>query len=107
MMVIIILLCSYEKPCGARRCCYGADVNIIGWANGAPEMPDYMGVWLEGIYCLATDRNAVRKNLILSLGLFAVGVWLTRSLSDIDLMAPQFGVWPERRIEPLCCTRMF
>lgn len=40
--------------------------NIFVWANEAPEMPDYMGDWLEGICCLDTDRNAFRKNLILS-----------------------------------------
>lgn len=98
---------SFVEPEGAAMGSSGADVNIVGWANGAPEMPNYMGDWLEGIYCLATDRNAVWKNLILSLGLFDVGVWLARSLSDIDLMAPQSGVWPERHIEPLCCTRTF
>uniref|UniRef100_A0ACB8F505 Uncharacterized protein n=1 Tax=Sphaerodactylus townsendi TaxID=933632 RepID=A0ACB8F505_9SAUR len=29
------------------------------------------------------------KNLIVNLGLFAVGVWVARNLTDIDLMAPQ------------------
>ena len=67
MMLIIILLGSNEKPCGAQGAAMassGADVNIFGWANEASEMPDYMGDWLEGIYCLITDRNAFRKNLV-------------------------------------------
>lgn len=83
---------SLVEPEGAAMASSGADVNIFVWANEAPEMPDYMGDWLGGICCLDTDRNAFRKNLILSFGLFAVGVWLTRSLSDIDLMVPQLGV---------------
>ncbi|XP_072886918.1 mitochondrial import receptor subunit TOM6 homolog [Hemitrygon akajei] len=35
------------------------------------------------------DRNDFRRNLIVNIGLFAVGVYIARNLSDIDLMAPQ------------------
>ncbi|XP_048212339.1 mitochondrial import receptor subunit TOM6 homolog [Perognathus longimembris pacificus] len=67
-------------------------VRAAGPANEAPEIPDNVGDWLRGVYRFATDRNDFRRNLILNLGLFAVGVWLARNLSDIDLMAPQPGV---------------
>uniref|UniRef100_A0A2K5ZAI0 Mitochondrial import receptor subunit TOM6 homolog n=1 Tax=Mandrillus leucophaeus TaxID=9568 RepID=A0A2K5ZAI0_MANLE len=67
----------------------GVPVSAAGWANETPEILDNMGDWLRGIYRFATDRNDFRRNLILSLGLFAAGVW---NLSDIDLMAPQPGV---------------
>ncbi|XP_017354883.1 mitochondrial import receptor subunit TOM6 homolog [Cebus imitator] len=67
-------------------------VSAAGSANGAPEIPDNLGDWLRGVYRFTADRNDFRRNLILNLGLFAVGVWLARNLSDIDLMAPQPGV---------------
>ncbi|XP_057599687.1 mitochondrial import receptor subunit TOM6 homolog [Hippopotamus amphibius kiboko] len=70
----------------------GVAINAAGWANEAPEILDNMGDWLQGVYCFATDRKDFWKNLILNLGVFAVGVWLARNLSDIDLMAPQPGV---------------
>ncbi|XP_012882784.1 PREDICTED: mitochondrial import receptor subunit TOM6 homolog [Dipodomys ordii] len=66
----------------------GAAVSAAGPANEAPEIPDNVGVWLRGVCRSATDRN----DLILSLGLFASGVWLARNLSDIDLMIPRPGV---------------
>ncbi|CAD7692431.1 unnamed protein product [Nyctereutes procyonoides] len=55
-------------------------VSAAGTPNEAPEIPDNVGDWLWG------------GNLILNLGLFAVGVWLARNLNDIDPMAPQPGV---------------
>ncbi|XP_042543299.1 mitochondrial import receptor subunit TOM6 homolog [Dipodomys spectabilis] len=70
----------------------GAAASAASLANEAPEIPDNVGGWLRGVYRFATDRNDFRRNLILSLGLFAAGVWLARNLSDIDLMAPQPGV---------------
>ncbi|XP_029428423.1 mitochondrial import receptor subunit TOM6 homolog [Rhinatrema bivittatum] len=45
--------------------------------------------WLQGAYSFAIDKNDFRRNLIVNLGLFAVGVWVARNLTDIDLMAPQ------------------
>ncbi|XP_060684131.1 mitochondrial import receptor subunit TOM6 homolog [Hemiscyllium ocellatum] len=44
---------------------------------------------LKAAYALATDRTDFRRNLIVNIGLFAVGVYIARNLSDIDLMAPQ------------------
>ncbi|KAK2092009.1 Mitochondrial import receptor subunit TOM6, partial [Saguinus oedipus] len=70
----------------------GVPVSTAGSANETPKIPENMGDWLRGIYRFATDRNDFRRNLILNLGLFALGVWLARNLSDIDLMAPQPGV---------------
>nr|XP_045365424.1 mitochondrial import receptor subunit TOM6 homolog [Camelus bactrianus] len=70
----------------------GVGVNTVASANEAPEISDNMGDWLRGVYRFTTDRNDFRRNLILNLGLFAVGVWLARNLSDIDLMASQPGV---------------
>nr|XP_039335094.1 mitochondrial import receptor subunit TOM6 homolog [Saimiri boliviensis boliviensis] len=70
----------------------GVPVSAAGSANETPEIPDNVGDWLPGVYRFATDRNDFRRNLILSLGLFAAGVWLPRNLSDIDLMARQPGV---------------
>uniref|UniRef100_A0A2R8MSC1 Mitochondrial import receptor subunit TOM6 homolog n=1 Tax=Callithrix jacchus TaxID=9483 RepID=A0A2R8MSC1_CALJA len=70
----------------------GVPVSAAGSANETPEIPDNVGDWLQGVYRFATDRNDFRRNLILSLGLFAAGVWLARNFSDIDLMAPQPGV---------------
>ena len=72
MMLIIILLGSYEKACGAQGAAMassGADVNIFGWANEAPEMPDYMDDWLEGIYCLIENNCVivVKKASVLSI----------------------------------------
>ncbi|XP_064216263.1 mitochondrial import receptor subunit TOM6 homolog [Aotus nancymaae] len=67
----------------------GVPVSAAGSANETPEIPDNVGDWLRGVYCFATDRNDFRRNLILSLGLFSVGDWLVRNLSDTDLMAPQ------------------
>ncbi|XP_059790903.1 mitochondrial import receptor subunit TOM6 homolog, partial [Balaenoptera ricei] len=58
---------------------------LQGSANEAPEIPDNVGDWLQGVYHFATNRNDFRRNLILNLGLFAAGVWLARNLSDIDL----------------------
>ena len=68
-------------------------MTAAGSANEAPGIPDKVGDWLQGVYRFATDRNDFRRNLILNLGLFAAGVWLARNLSDIDLMAPQPGVY--------------
>uniref|UniRef100_A0A8C6QXI3 Mitochondrial import receptor subunit TOM6 homolog n=1 Tax=Nannospalax galili TaxID=1026970 RepID=A0A8C6QXI3_NANGA len=65
-------------------------VSAAGPANKTPEIPD-VGNWFRSIYHSAT-RNDFQGNLILNLGLFAVGVWLARNLSNIDLMAPQPGV---------------
>ncbi|XP_045155351.1 mitochondrial import receptor subunit TOM6 homolog [Echinops telfairi] len=67
-------------------------VSAAGSANEMPEIPDNVGDWLRGIYHFATNRNDLRRNLILNLGLFVAGVWLARNLSDTDLMAPQPGV---------------
>nr|XP_039317435.1 mitochondrial import receptor subunit TOM6 homolog [Saimiri boliviensis boliviensis] len=77
----------------------GVRVSAAGLANETPETPDNVGDWLRGVYRFATDRNDFRRNLILNLGLFAVGVWLARNLSDIDLMAPQPGVYLNRQME--------
>uniref|UniRef100_A0A673UD15 Translocase of outer mitochondrial membrane 6 n=1 Tax=Suricata suricatta TaxID=37032 RepID=A0A673UD15_SURSU len=70
----------------------GIGVSAPASANEAPEIPDNVGDWLLGVYHFATNRNDFRRNLILNLGLFAVGIWLARNLSDIDLMAPKPGV---------------
>uniref|UniRef100_A0A452V091 Uncharacterized protein n=1 Tax=Ursus maritimus TaxID=29073 RepID=A0A452V091_URSMA len=59
---------------------------------------------LWGIYDLATDRNDFWRNLTISVGLFAGGVWPARKLRDTDLMAPQPGVQPNRHMEPLSST---
>ncbi|XP_064218510.1 mitochondrial import receptor subunit TOM6 homolog [Aotus nancymaae] len=67
----------------------GVPVSIPSFANETPEIPDNVGDWLWGIYRFATDRNDFWRNSILSLGLFAAGVWLARNLSDTDLMAPK------------------
>ncbi|XP_072134999.1 mitochondrial import receptor subunit TOM6 homolog [Mobula birostris] len=48
--------------------------------------------WLATLRAAAAvmaDRNDFRRNLIVNIGLFAVGVYIARNLSDIDLMAPQ------------------
>nr|XP_033773622.1 mitochondrial import receptor subunit TOM6 homolog [Geotrypetes seraphini]XP_033773623.1 mitochondrial import receptor subunit TOM6 homolog [Geotrypetes seraphini]XP_033773624.1 mitochondrial import receptor subunit TOM6 homolog [Geotrypetes seraphini] len=55
----------------------------------AGEQGDSVRQWLRGAYRFATDKNDFRRNLIVNLGLFAVGVWIARNLTDIDLMAPQ------------------
>ncbi|XP_041588868.1 mitochondrial import receptor subunit TOM6 homolog [Vulpes lagopus] len=70
----------------------GVGVSAPGMPHEAPEIPDNVGDWLWGVYHFATDRNDFQGNLILNLGLFAVGVWLARNLNDIDPMAPQPGV---------------
>ncbi|XP_059806050.1 mitochondrial import receptor subunit TOM6 homolog [Hypanus sabinus] len=44
---------------------------------------------LRAAAAVMTDRNDFRRNLIVNIGLFAVGVYIARNLSDIDLMAPQ------------------
>uniref|UniRef100_A0A2R8MC40 Mitochondrial import receptor subunit TOM6 homolog n=2 Tax=Callithrix jacchus TaxID=9483 RepID=A0A2R8MC40_CALJA len=67
----------------------GVPVSAAGSAKETPEIPGNVGDWLWGVYRFATDRKDFRRNLILNLGLFAVGVWQARNLSDIDLMAPQ------------------
>ncbi|KAL8178982.1 UNVERIFIED_CONTAM: Mitochondrial import receptor subunit TOM6 [Gekko kuhli] len=51
--------------------------------------PEGVRGWVRGVYRFATDRNDFRRNLIVNLGLFAVGVWVAKNLTDIDLMAPQ------------------
>ncbi|XP_061488263.1 mitochondrial import receptor subunit TOM6 homolog [Rhineura floridana] len=50
--------------------------------------PEGLRGWIRGAYRFATDRSDFRRNLIVNLGLFAVGVWVARNLTDIDLMAP-------------------
>ncbi|XP_037589314.1 mitochondrial import receptor subunit TOM6 homolog [Cebus imitator] len=70
----------------------GVPVSAACLANETPEILDNVGDWLRDVYRFATDRKDFWRNLILSLGLFAAGVWLARNLSDIDLMAPQPGV---------------
>ncbi|XP_036348875.2 mitochondrial import receptor subunit TOM6 homolog [Ochotona princeps] len=79
-------------PEGAAMASSSVAGKPFGSTNEAPEIPDNVGDWLQGVYCCATDRNDFRRNLILNLGLFAAGVWLARNLSDIDLMAAQPGV---------------
>nr|XP_039326884.1 mitochondrial import receptor subunit TOM6 homolog [Saimiri boliviensis boliviensis] len=74
-------------------------VSTAGSANETPEIPDNVGDWLRGVYRFATVRNDFWRNSILNLGLFVVGAWLARNLSDIDLMAPQPGMWPNRQME--------
>ncbi|XP_060087405.1 mitochondrial import receptor subunit TOM6 homolog [Heteronotia binoei] len=51
--------------------------------------PEGLRGWVRGAYRFATDRNDFRRNLIVNLGLFAVGVWVSRNLTDIDLVTPQ------------------
>uniref|UniRef100_A0A2K6T9R2 Translocase of outer mitochondrial membrane 6 n=1 Tax=Saimiri boliviensis boliviensis TaxID=39432 RepID=A0A2K6T9R2_SAIBB len=68
-------------------------VSTAGSANETPEIPDNVGDWLRGVYRFATVRNDFWRNSILNLGLFVVGAWLARNLSDIDLMAPQSSSW--------------
>ncbi|XP_036729636.1 mitochondrial import receptor subunit TOM6 homolog [Balaenoptera musculus] len=80
------------EPKSAAVASSGVDMNTAGLPNEAPEILDDVGYWLQGVYHFATDRNDFWKNLILSLGLFAAGVWLARNLSDVKLMAPQPGV---------------
>uniref|UniRef100_A0A8D0BAW2 Translocase of outer mitochondrial membrane 6 n=1 Tax=Salvator merianae TaxID=96440 RepID=A0A8D0BAW2_SALMN len=62
-----------------------------GGGSSSPSVakPEGLGGWVRGAYRFATDRNDFRRNLIVNLGLFAVGVWVARNLTDIDLMAPQ------------------
>ncbi|XP_042319355.1 mitochondrial import receptor subunit TOM6 homolog [Sceloporus undulatus] len=63
-----------------------------GGSNGGGSSavsPEGLRSWVRGAYRFATDRNDFRRNLIVNLGLFAVGVWVARNLTDIDLMAPQ------------------
>ncbi|XP_043327953.1 mitochondrial import receptor subunit TOM6 homolog [Cervus elaphus] len=67
----------------------GAGVTAVGSENEAPQIPDNVGDWLEGVYRFGTDRNDFQRNLILNVGLFAARVWLVRNLNDIDLMVPQ------------------
>nr|XP_060644042.1 mitochondrial import receptor subunit TOM6 homolog [Anolis sagrei ordinatus] len=57
--------------------------------SSEPVSPESLRSWVRGAYRFATDRNDFRRNLIVNLGLFAVGVWVARNLTDIDLMAPQ------------------
>ncbi|XP_015277132.1 PREDICTED: mitochondrial import receptor subunit TOM6 homolog [Gekko japonicus] len=59
-----------------------------GGSSGAVT-PEGVRGWVRGVYRFATDRNDFRRNLIVNLGLFAVGVWVAKNLTDIDLMAPQ------------------
>ncbi|XP_003220427.1 mitochondrial import receptor subunit TOM6 homolog [Anolis carolinensis] len=58
-------------------------------SSSEPVSPEGLRSWIRGAYRFATDRNDFRRNLIVNLGLFAVGVWVARNLTDIDLMAPQ------------------
>uniref|UniRef100_A0A4W3GIM6 Uncharacterized protein n=1 Tax=Callorhinchus milii TaxID=7868 RepID=A0A4W3GIM6_CALMI len=43
--------------------------------------------FLLGAFC--NNYPNQHSNLVVNLGLFAVGIWIARNLSDIDLMAPQ------------------
>ncbi|XP_054837124.1 mitochondrial import receptor subunit TOM6 homolog [Eublepharis macularius] len=63
----------------------------VGASGGSSSVvtPEGLRGWLRGAYRFGTDRNDFRRNLIVNLGLFAIGVWVARSLTDIDLMAPQ------------------
>ncbi|XP_048352137.1 mitochondrial import receptor subunit TOM6 homolog [Sphaerodactylus townsendi] len=61
---------------------------VSGGSSGAGT-PEGLRSWVRGAYRFATDRSDFRRNLIVNLGLFAVGVWVARNLTDIDLMAPQ------------------
>ncbi|ETE67511.1 hypothetical protein E2320_009992 [Naja naja] len=66
----------------------GGQIGPAGGTSGAVT-PEGLRGWIRGAYRFATDRNDFRRNLIVNLGLFAVGVWVARNLTDIDLMAPQ------------------
>ncbi|XP_066481765.1 mitochondrial import receptor subunit TOM6 homolog [Tiliqua scincoides] len=57
--------------------------------NSSGVTPEGLRGWVRGAFRFATDRNDFRRNLVVNLGLFAVGVWVARHLTDIDLMAPQ------------------
>uniref|UniRef100_A0A8C7A2F7 Uncharacterized protein n=1 Tax=Neovison vison TaxID=452646 RepID=A0A8C7A2F7_NEOVI len=65
--------------------------SVLPCANEAPQIPDNMGDSFRGIYPFTTDGSDFQRNFILTLGLFAVGVWLARNLGDIYLMAPHPG----------------
>nr|XP_040127239.1 mitochondrial import receptor subunit TOM6 homolog [Ictidomys tridecemlineatus] len=67
----------------------GVTTSIASSANEAPQFLGKIGDWFWGLYYFATDRNDFQRNLILIFGLFAAGFWLTRNLSDNDLMALQ------------------
>ncbi|XP_020652349.1 mitochondrial import receptor subunit TOM6 homolog [Pogona vitticeps] len=66
----------------------GAQAGGSGGSSSAVS-PEGLRGWFRGAYRFATDRNDFRRNLIVNLGLFALGVWVARNLTDIDLMAPQ------------------
>ncbi|XP_053102169.1 mitochondrial import receptor subunit TOM6 homolog [Hemicordylus capensis] len=58
-------------------------------SGSSATSPEGLRGWIRGAFRFATDRNDFRRNLVVNLGLFAVGVWVARNLTDIDLMAPQ------------------
>ncbi|XP_068125590.1 mitochondrial import receptor subunit TOM6 homolog [Hyperolius riggenbachi] len=60
-------------------------------AAGSPSFGGYRN-WFRGMYRFATDKNDFRRNLLVNLGLFGIGVWVARNMSDIDLTTPQPGV---------------
>ncbi|XP_042303409.1 mitochondrial import receptor subunit TOM6 homolog [Sceloporus undulatus] len=62
-------------------------VNSCG--NRTSHSPEWLQNWIQGTYCFAMDHNDFHRNLIVNLGLFAVGIWVARNLMDNDLMAPQ------------------
>ncbi|XP_007897702.1 mitochondrial import receptor subunit TOM6 homolog [Callorhinchus milii] len=61
---------------------------VCGGGGGGGRRRRFLELFKTG-YNFATDKNDFRRNLVVNLGLFAVGIWIARNLSDIDLMAPQ------------------
>uniref|UniRef100_A0A8C0LBP1 Uncharacterized protein n=1 Tax=Canis lupus dingo TaxID=286419 RepID=A0A8C0LBP1_CANLU len=57
----------------------------------APGIWDKVGGWLCGVCSFTMAGNDFRRNVILSLGLAAAGLWPTRNLNDLDLLKPQPG----------------
>uniref|UniRef100_UPI00358DDC92 mitochondrial import receptor subunit TOM6 homolog n=1 Tax=Myxine glutinosa TaxID=7769 RepID=UPI00358DDC92 len=40
------------------------------------------------VFAFITNKNDFRRNLLVNIALFTVGVWVARNLSDVDLLAP-------------------
>uniref|UniRef100_A0A4X2KWF1 Uncharacterized protein n=1 Tax=Vombatus ursinus TaxID=29139 RepID=A0A4X2KWF1_VOMUR len=63
-----------------------------GSSDGVTGAPKGIRKWLWGAYPFATDRNDFWKNLIVNLRFFTAGVWLSRNLGEVDVMASQPGL---------------
>lgn len=82
---------------GAAMASRGVGMNTGSSANEAPEIPENVGDWFPATS--PAIGMISKRNSILTWGLFAARIWRARNLSDIDLMASQPGVEPDRHTE--------